>query len=328
MAEWLYEAGIGEERAILVEGGSIVAARVCWGETVRAGLVAGARLVAKAAGARRGLARLDAGEEVLVDALPASANEGDRLVVRIVRPALAEQGRIKRAQARVADGEPLAAAPPLFEALAAGDAAVRRVRIEGSEFAEAGWDELVEEAVGGTIVFAGGELTVSPTPAMTLIDVDGFGPPADLALAAVPAIARALARLDLGGAVGIDFPTPADKRERHTIDAALGEALRGWRGERTAINGFGFVQLVSRLERPSLVARYAQRSAAGARILLRRAERVVEPGVLELAAHPAVRRAVLPEWEAELARRTGRTIRWREDPALAPHAAFAQAVAA
>ena len=36
--EWLYEAGIGEERAILVAHGAIIAARVEWGDPVRAGL--------------------------------------------------------------------------------------------------------------------------------------------------------------------------------------------------------------------------------------------------------------------------------------------------
>ena len=328
MAEWLHEAGIGEERAILVEHGAILAARVEWGEPVRAGLVADARLSSKPAGARRGLARLPNGSEVLVDALPRDANEGDTLRLRIVRAALAERGRTKRAQARHDPDAVPAPALSLLDELRAGPLPVSQVRIEGPDFADHGWDELIEQAQSGEIAFAGGSLTICPTPAMTLIDVDGYGSPATLALAAVPAIAAALRRLDLGGSVGIDFPSLAEKRDRQATDAAFGEALAGWRGERTAMNGFGFVQLVSRLVRPSLVARYTRRNEAQARILLRQAERVSEPGTLLLTAPPAVRHSVRPDWQDELGRRTGRRIEWREDAALAPEAAFAQAVAA
>lgn len=327
MAEWLHEAGIGEERAVLVEHGEILAARVAWGEPVRAGLVADARLTSKPAAARRGLARLGDGDEVLVDGLPRDVNEGDTLRLRIVRPALAERGRNKRAQARHDPDVVPRPAPTLLEELRAGPVPMRAVQVTGPDFAECGWDELVEQAFSGDISFSGGRLTISPTPAMTLIDVDGYGPPAALALAAVPAIAGALRRLDLGGSVGIDLPSLAEKRDRQAVDAALGAALADWRGERTAMNGFGFVQLVSRLERPSLVARYARRTEAHARILLRQAERVSEPGALLLTAPPAVRRAVRAEWQDELARRTGRRIEWREDAGLAPEAALAQAVA-
>ncbi|HUQ14146.1 MAG TPA: ribonuclease E/G [Novosphingobium sp.] len=326
MAEWLYEDGIGEERAILVENGDLVAARVEWGEGLRPGLVADARLIAKPAGARRGTARFPDGGEALVDHLPREACEGDSVRLRVTRAAIGETGRMKLAQARPAPGETLAAAPSLLSRLRAGPDSVRIMTAHDDAFAAHGWDELVEQASTGEVAFAGGSLTISPTPAMTLIDVDGTLPPSALALDAVPAIAAALRRLDLGGSVGIDFPTLPDKRERQAVDAALEEALAGWRGERTAMNGFGFVQLVSRLERVSLVARFARKSAAAARILIRRAERVAEAGALELIAHPAVRRAVLPAWEAELARRTGRRIAWREDPGLAPTAAFAQAV--
>ena len=61
---------------------------------------------------------------------------------------------------------------------------------------------------------------------------------------------------------------------------------------------------------------------------MRRAEQVTEPGTLLLTAAPVVRTATRSDWEAELARRTGRAMRWVEDPALALDGAFAQAIAA
>lgn len=328
MAEWLHESGIGEERAILVEHGEILAARIEWGDALRAGLVTDGHLIAKPAGARRGTARLEDGSDVLVDNLPRDACEGAKLRLRIVRAPIGEGRRVKRAQARPAPGETLAAAPSLLDELRGGPDPVREVFAHDRAFADHGWDELIEQAQTGEIGFSGGSLTISPTPAMTLIDVDGTLAPTELALAAVPAIVAALARLDLGGSLGIDFPSLPEKRDRQRVDAALASALVDWRGERTAMNGFGFVQLVTRLSRSSLVALLAREpAAAAARILLRRAERVAEPGPLELTAHPVVRRAVRPEWEAELVRRTGRTLIWREQPALALAAVAVQALA-
>ena len=326
MPEWLHEAGIGEERAILVEDGRIIAARVDWGESLRPGLIAAAQLVSKTSGSKRGTVRFVNGEQALVDGLPADITEGASLTVRIVRAAIAERGRTKLPQCRPTT-EASRPAPTLLAELRAGPYPVHTLPITDRAFDQAGWDELVEEAQTGTVTFANGSLTISATPAMTLIDVDGALPPKALALAAIPAIADALSRLDIAGSIGIDFPTIEAKADRQAVDSALAEALHHWRGERTSINGFGFVQLVSRLERPSLVARFARFPVgAAARALLRRAERVAEPGALLLTAHPRIKTAVLPEWEDDLARRTGRTIRWQEDSALALGAGFAQAV--
>jgi hypothetical protein len=57
MSEWLVEHGIGEDRAILVDGDEIVAARVAWDEAWRAGAVAEARLVSRIPGTRRAVVR-------------------------------------------------------------------------------------------------------------------------------------------------------------------------------------------------------------------------------------------------------------------------------
>jgi hypothetical protein len=183
------------------------------------------------------------------------------------------------------------------------------------------------DACSGEAVFPGGALTITPTPAMTMVDIDGTIPPAALALAAVEPLAHMLARLDLAGSIGIDFPTLTDKNDRKQVDGALERALGDWPHERTAMNGFGFVQLVARLTRPSLLHLCSREPArAAALFLLRQAEQVEEPGALLLTCHPAVEKALKPDWLAELARRTGREVRIAADPALAPRAAFAQAV--
>jgi ribonuclease G len=188
---------------------------------------------------------------------------------------------------------------------------------------------VVEEARDGIVAFTGGSLTITPTPAMTLIDVDGTLAPRTLALAAVDPMARSIARLGLGGVIGIDFPTLQSKDDRKAVDVVLEGALADFDHERTAMNGFGFVQLVARLQRPSLLHR-AQFDPAGtaARLLLRRAEDVTEPGVLLVRAHPAVVAGISDDWRAELSRRTGRQLRIEADPALAPATGFAQAVPA
>lgn len=322
MAEWLVEEGIGEHRAIRLEGDRIVAARVDWPGEPAVGLVEDAVLVSRAAGSARGTARFASGEEALVDKLPSTASEGAKIRLEVTRPALGERGRRKLARARPTDAAPRPA-PTLAEALRAESHEVRVVR----EFPAGDGAELAAEAFAGEVAFPGGTLQFSPTPAMLLVDVDGTLGPRALALAAVQPLAEALRRFDVGGSIGIDFPTLATKEDRRAVDEALAAALADWPHERTAMNGFGFVQLVARLERPSLLHRAAfQRAGMAARSLLRQAERLQGAGALLLSGHPALEAQLRPDWLAELARRTGREVRWEARPALALEAPQAQLV--
>lgn len=319
---WLIERGIGETRAALVCNESIIAARLAWPGELAAGAVVEGALASRASGSARGTVRLDSGEEVLIDRLPKSASEGASIRIAIHRARIDEGSRSKRAQGRPT-GERLRPAPTLEERLKGEGHEVRIVR----RFPVAGWSELIAEAFERQVTFDGGALHLSPTPAMTLIDIDGTLPPRALALAAVPAIAASLRRFDIGGSIGIDFPTLQDKADRRAVDAALGQALQGFAHERTAMNGFGFVQIVARMEGPSILHRVTRhRLAAAARLLLRRAEHVADPGAILLTVHPALQAKLKPEWIDELARRTGREIRIQPDPALAPQAGMSQAV--
>jgi hypothetical protein len=137
----------------------------------------------------------------------------------------------------------------------------------------------------------------------------------------VPAIAAAILRLDIGGSIGIDFPTLAESAiarpwmppsRRATARRADRLARRTHRNERLAS-----CNLVARLERPLLPALVYSPLGAAARRLLRRAERV-RPGRPLLTAHPAL--AARGRMAGRTDRRTGRVLHWALDESLAPTA--------
>ncbi|MEM1051437.1 MAG: ribonuclease, partial [Pseudomonadota bacterium] len=259
------------------------------------------------------------------DHLPPNANEGAMIGIRISRAAIAERGRLKLAQARcfvvdnkLVDHEAKIEMAQLTKPFTLGDT----VR----SFKSGQWEEVWHAASSGSVPFAGGEILCVVTPGMTVIDIDGHLDPRELALAAVPAIAKALHWFEMGGNIGIDFPTLEVKADRRAVDGALAEALADWPHERTAINGFGFVQMVARLEGPSLLHRFAtSRVGMCARYALRVAEQTEGTGsVLLLTIHPALKAKLKSEWLSELARRCGRKVRVETNPALALEAPHAQ----
>lgn len=301
LPEWWIERGIGEVRAVLIEDGRIAEARILLDGVVAAGSVIDARLNSVG---RNAVAVAD-GREYLLPAGAPGVTEGAALSILVTREAIGGEGW-KRPLARVADAAP-GDAPPI---------AGRELAFPAPDdpLEQAGWSDLIDEARYGVVAFPGGELRVAVTPAMTLIDVDGSLPPEELALAGARAAALAVRLHGVAGSIGIDLPTVSGKTARaaaaEAIDAALPKPF-----ERTAVNGFGFIQIVRPRRHASLFELALERPSFEARALLRRAGR--ETGAIRLAAHPAVIAAIRPEWSAALSRQVGGAVGLHVDPSLA-----------
>ena len=316
MAEWLIERGIGETRIALVEDGAIVEARIDLDGVTPVGTVLAARLIDAGQAGRNALARDDGETENLLPKAPVGVTEGALLNIEVVREAIPGPEPWKRPLARASDQPP--SPPPPLAALEIAFPSPGR-----NELDEAGWGDVIEQARTGIVEFAGGTLRISLTPAMTLIDVDGVLAPAELAVAGAAEAARAIRRLGIGGSIGIDLPTTAGKAPRQAAAAAIDDNL-SQPFERTAVNGFGFVQIVRPRSRASLLEIWSDRAAAEARALLRRAS--LGSGPRQLAAHPRVI-VVLEQdsaWLDALARQVGGAVSLRGDPLLPISAGHAE----
>ena len=313
MPEWLIERGIGEIRYALIEDNEIVEARVLLDGVVPAGT--GLRAALKTAG-RPAVAAVGENEFLLPDGAGAFT-EGQVMTIEVTREAIAGAEPWKRPLAKVVDSQWRSATLPEGVEVAFPSPDDRLER--------AGWSDLIEEARSGTVQFDGGTLRFSATPAMTLIDVDGTMPPADLARAGALAAVRTILRHGVGGSIGIDLPTLSGKSARKAVDDAIDQALPK-PFERTAMNGFGFVQVVRPRRHASLFELAQDRAPFEARALLRRAA-FEAPGPKAMVAHPAVI-GVLDthgEWMGALARQLGGEIGLRADPALPMSGGYAEA---
>jgi ribonuclease G len=321
LPEWLVEKGIGETRAALVDDGRILEARIELDGTIPAGTILQARL----ADNRNRIARDDSGTEYLLQHVPREVSEGAALNIEVTRPSLPGPEPWKRPLAKATRDE-RRRSRSMIERLRASGLPVREPSLPAAddELGRAGWDDLIEEVRTGRVDFAGGTLRIFFTPAMTLVDVDGALPAAELAFAGAAAAASAIRRLDIGGSIGIDLPTVRGKQARQApaeaVDSILPQPF-----ERTGVNGFGFVQIVRRRSRASLLELAHDRPAFEARGLLRRAA-FEASGPKRLAAHPSIIAALedKPEWLDALARQIGGAVTLRADPSLPIHGAYAE----
>jgi ribonuclease G len=320
LPEWLLECGIGETRAALIDNGEIVETLIELDGTVAAGTVLSARLTDNGHNGRNAVATADDGAEYLLPHGAAGIAQGGTIAIEVTREAIPGAEPWKRPLARVSDREP-GPMRSLAERLCA-----RVLAFPGAEdlLGKAGWDDVLEQARSGIVRFVGGELRISPTPAMTLIDVDGHVRPDELAVLGASQAGAAIRRLGIGGSIGIDLPTVGSKAIRHAAATALDAALPQ-PFERTAVNGFGFVQVVRPRVRASLVELAQDRSQFEARALLRRTA-FEGAGAKRLVAHPAVIAALAArtDWVDALSRQVGGGVSLRAEPLLPMSGGYAE----
>ena len=312
MAEWLFEDGIGERRAALVDGDTLLAIGIERdSDGARAGDILPARLLPGDGSGLR-LVRLESGEEAICTHLPRTLSDGASLLVAITRSAIPEADLVKRAKARPAEpGAVASTAPNLATRIATTGLPVRQLFAHQPDALEAaGWSEALAAAKCGRIAFAGGMLRLALTPAMAVIDIDGTLPPRELALEGARTVAAVLARYGICGSIIVDFPTLPDKGARQAVVEEFDAHMRP-PFERTAINGYGLLQIVRPRVRASIVERLHFAPVESAALAaLRRIERTPGPSDLNLHAHPAVVSWIesRPELVAMAARRTGRRL--------------------
>lgn len=273
----------------------------------RAGARWGARLAADPWG--RPLAKLGEVDALLSGGAP-GLSHGRLVEVEVVRASIPEPGRIRPARARIAGPGTM-----MGELHPGPDLAARLGGVAGP-FPEAvahAWGEAWDAAETGTLAIPGGLLLMVPTPALLAIDIDGSPAPA----VAAQAIARAIRLYGIGGNIAIDFPTRPGKAWRQEAAAALDDAMAGLPFERTAINGFGLLQLVRPRPGPSILDRAMLARDEGAAIaLLRQALGETRPGGLRLAGRPGIvaRLRAAPDLVHGLERETGRRVELVADP--------------
>ena len=290
---------------------------------MRLGAVLDARAVRLEAG-RYAIVDAD-GFDAIVEPRPPGWTQGALVRVEIVREALAERGVLKRARARPAPDQAPVAAPTLLDEVRASGLPVDIIAPGDDVFAEADDRDVREETLTGSVACDGGQLHIELTRAMTLIDIDGWVAAPQLAASAASAAAATIRRLGIAGSIGIDFPT-VDRAARTAACAAF-DARLPLPFERTAINGFGFMQVVRPRRRPSLPELLRDDTVGcAARLALDRALTAGIVGALRLVVAAPVGRAieVRPDWIARLERAVGGRVTLRGEASMPIWTSYAE----
>jgi ribonuclease G len=234
----------GERRAALVENGEIVELHIQRDLQIALGERGTGRIVRKTpAGSYLVTA---SGEEVLLRA-PTDEAEGASVTFEIVREAIWEPGRLKHAEVRlIGAAEAMADRDALWAARIGWlDAPRSNVGVSGAfDIAIAGYSNC-----GAATVF------FQRTKAGLVFDVDGTGDPMTVNISAAREIARLLRLYQIGGSVMIDFVDVGSRQARQAVAEAFDAASAGdgRAYERSAVTGFGLMQIIRPRQRPSVL---------------------------------------------------------------------------
>lgn len=242
---WLDDAP-GERRAALVEDGQIVEVHIQRDLHAALGEIGVGRIDRKAPSGAYLVC--EDGREFLVRgkmALP----EGASSAFEVMREAIAEPGRLKPAEARLI--EQLPEAPTTREALW-----TKRIDMPLADTKKrVSISDAFDCAIAGASQVGDVLVSFQRTKAGLVFDVDGTGDAFGINLVAAKEVARLLRLYQVGGMAMIDFVSVDSKTKRQEIAEAFdaAAAVDGRPFERSAINGFGLMQVVRSRPRPSVL---------------------------------------------------------------------------
>lgn len=187
------------------------------------------------------------GVEVLVRGKISRA-EGVTTAFEIVREAIAEPGRVKPAEGALTDALDAASLDKstLWE---------RRIAKAGLPTSARSLNDYFEDALTGASKVGDVLVSFQRTKAGLVFDVDGIGDPFAINRVAAAEVARLLRLYQVGAMAMVDFVSMESKGQRAEIaaifDAAAAADSRPF--ERTAINGYGLMQIVRARPRSSVL---------------------------------------------------------------------------
>jgi len=235
----------GERRAAFVEHGNIVEIHIQRDALWALGEYGAGRVDRKTPSGAYVIA--DDNSELLLRS-KMGAPEGARILFEVTREAIAEPGRHKPPEIILREGvhEAPIDKDALWDARMAslGQSIINASIAEGFDVAIAGQSQI-------------GDVTISfqRTKAGLVVDIDGIGDAFAINMVAATEIARLLRLYQVGAMVLIDFVSMESKAQRTQVAEAFDAAsLADPRPfERTAINGYGMMQVVRARPRPSIL---------------------------------------------------------------------------